>query len=136
MCSSTVTIFRSDLPHIRAICSSLPRAVLAPDSTFLPCGRRSIASAPPSASRLAPPALHQLRKYPLTHADLVSAHARWPELAPWAGQLQQQWPLALPGCQRLLFNGGEVTLDLWLGDINALIDTFDDSLNGEVDAWF
>ncbi|WP_413675765.1 bifunctional tRNA (5-methylaminomethyl-2-thiouridine)(34)-methyltransferase MnmD/FAD-dependent 5-carboxymethylaminomethyl-2-thiouridine(34) oxidoreductase MnmC [Pantoea dispersa] len=75
-------------------------------------------------------------KYPLTHADLVSAHAHWPELAPWAGQLQQQWPLALPGCQRLLFNGGEVTLDLWLGDINALIDTFDDSLNGQVDAWF
>lgn len=36
-------------------------------------------------------------KYPLTHADLVSAHAHWPELAPWAGQLQQQWPLALPG---------------------------------------
>lgn len=75
-------------------------------------------------------------KYPLTHADLVSAHAHWPELAPWAGQLQQQWPQALPGCQRLLFNGGEVTLDLWLGDINALIDTFDDSLNGQVDAWF
>lgn len=75
-------------------------------------------------------------KYPLTQADLVAAHARWPELAPWAEQLQQQWPAALPGCQRLLFNQGKVTLDLWLGDINALIDTFDDSLHAQADAWF
>ncbi|WP_343553314.1 bifunctional tRNA (5-methylaminomethyl-2-thiouridine)(34)-methyltransferase MnmD/FAD-dependent 5-carboxymethylaminomethyl-2-thiouridine(34) oxidoreductase MnmC [Pantoea sp.] len=75
-------------------------------------------------------------KFPLTHADLVAAHAHWPELQPWAEQLQQQWPHALPGCQRVMFNGGEVTLDLWLGDINALIHTFDDSLNRQVDAWF
>lgn len=75
-------------------------------------------------------------KFPLTHQDLVAAHAHWPELQPWAEQLQQQWPAALPGCQRLLFGGGEVTLDLWLGDINALIDTFDDSLHRQVDAWF
>ncbi|MEZ3499303.1 bifunctional tRNA (5-methylaminomethyl-2-thiouridine)(34)-methyltransferase MnmD/FAD-dependent 5-carboxymethylaminomethyl-2-thiouridine(34) oxidoreductase MnmC [Pantoea sp. KPR_PJ] len=75
-------------------------------------------------------------KFPLTQADLIAAHARWPELAPWATQLQQQWPIALPGCQRLLFDGGRVTLDLWLGDINALIETFDDSLHRQVDAWF
>ncbi|NIG20499.1 bifunctional tRNA (5-methylaminomethyl-2-thiouridine)(34)-methyltransferase MnmD/FAD-dependent 5-carboxymethylaminomethyl-2-thiouridine(34) oxidoreductase MnmC [Pantoea sp. Al-1710] len=75
-------------------------------------------------------------KFPLTQTDLVAAHAHWPELAHWAEQLQQQWPQALPGCQRLLFNNGKVTLDLWLGDINALINTFDDSLNAQVDAWF
>jgi len=75
-------------------------------------------------------------KFPLTRADLVAAHAHWPELAPWAAQLQQQWPEALPGCQRVLFNDGKVTLDLWLGDINALIHTFDDSLHAQVDAWF
>ena len=75
-------------------------------------------------------------KFPLTQTDLVAAHAHWPELAHWAEQLQQQWPQALPGCQRLLFNSGKVTLDLWLGDINALINTFDDSLNAQVDAWF
>jgi len=75
-------------------------------------------------------------KFPLTRSDLAAAHAHWPELAPWAEPLQQQWPEALPGCQRLLFNGGKVTLDLWFGDINALIDTFDDSLNRQVDAWF
>ncbi|ERK11173.1 tRNA (5-methylaminomethyl-2-thiouridylate)-methyltransferase [Pantoea sp. AS-PWVM4] len=75
-------------------------------------------------------------KFPLTQQDLVAAHAHWPELHPWAELLQQQWPAPLPGCQRLLFGGGEVTLDLWLGDINALIDTFDDSLHRQVDAWF
>ncbi len=29
-----------------------------------------------------------------------------------------------------------VTLDLWLGDINTLIETFDDSMHRQVDAWF
>jgi len=75
-------------------------------------------------------------KFPLTQADLAAAHQRWPELQPWASQLQREWPVALPGCQRLLFDGGRVTLDLWLGDINPLIETFDDSLFRQVDAWF
>lgn len=75
-------------------------------------------------------------KYPLTQADLTAAHASWPALAPWAEQLQAQWPVALPGCQRLLFDHGLVTLDLWLGDINSLMDRLDGSLNRQVDAWF
>lgn len=75
-------------------------------------------------------------KFPLTREDLTSAHARWPELAAYARQLQQQWPAALPGCQRLLFDQGRITLDLWLGDINQLIHRFDDSLQRQVDAWF
>ncbi|HAU5429238.1 bifunctional tRNA (5-methylaminomethyl-2-thiouridine)(34)-methyltransferase MnmD/FAD-dependent 5-carboxymethylaminomethyl-2-thiouridine(34) oxidoreductase MnmC [Cronobacter malonaticus] len=75
-------------------------------------------------------------KFPLTDADLKSAHAHWPELAPWAQQLQAQWPMALPGCQRLVLDGGCVTLDLWLGDINELVDTLDDTHNRQVDAWF
>lgn len=75
-------------------------------------------------------------KFPLTRADLIAAHARWPELAGYAGQLQQQWPAALPGCQRLLFDQGRITLDLWLGDINQLIGSFDASLQRQVDAWF
>ncbi|ELY4322097.1 bifunctional tRNA (5-methylaminomethyl-2-thiouridine)(34)-methyltransferase MnmD/FAD-dependent 5-carboxymethylaminomethyl-2-thiouridine(34) oxidoreductase MnmC [Cronobacter turicensis] len=75
-------------------------------------------------------------KFPLTLADLASAHAHWPELAPWAQQLQAQWPMALPGCQRVLLDDGRVTLDLWLGDINELVDTLDDTHNRQVDAWF
>ncbi|WP_428943637.1 bifunctional tRNA (5-methylaminomethyl-2-thiouridine)(34)-methyltransferase MnmD/FAD-dependent 5-carboxymethylaminomethyl-2-thiouridine(34) oxidoreductase MnmC [Pantoea sp. FN060301] len=75
-------------------------------------------------------------KYPLNLEDLTGAHARWPELASYAAALQAQWPVALPGCHRLLLAGGRITLDLWFGDINQLIDDFDDSLNQQVDAWF
>ncbi|MER0125614.1 bifunctional tRNA (5-methylaminomethyl-2-thiouridine)(34)-methyltransferase MnmD/FAD-dependent 5-carboxymethylaminomethyl-2-thiouridine(34) oxidoreductase MnmC [Franconibacter daqui] len=75
-------------------------------------------------------------KFPLTAQDLRQAHAHWPELAPWAQKLQQQWPLPLPGCQRLLLDDGRITLDLWFGDINSLVDELDDSLNQQVDAWF
>ena len=75
-------------------------------------------------------------KFPLTAHDLHLAHQRWPELAPWAEQLQTQWPPAIGGCHRLLLDGGRVTLDLWLGDINELTDKLDDSMNQKVDAWF
>ena len=77
-----------------------------------------------------------MEKFPLTQADLAAAHACWPELEPYAAQLRQQWPQALPGCQRLLLDGGRVTLDLWFGDVKTLIDHFDDGLQGSVDAWF
>lgn len=75
-------------------------------------------------------------KYPLSVGDLASAHACWPELADYACALREQWPVALPGCHRMLLDGGRVTLDLWFGDINLLIHTFDDHLNQQVDAWF
>ena len=75
-------------------------------------------------------------KFPLTAHDLRLAHQHWPELAPWAEQLQAQWPPHLGGCHRLLLDGGRVTLDLWLGDINELTDKLDDSMNQKVDAWF
>ncbi|UYM54965.1 bifunctional tRNA (5-methylaminomethyl-2-thiouridine)(34)-methyltransferase MnmD/FAD-dependent 5-carboxymethylaminomethyl-2-thiouridine(34) oxidoreductase MnmC [Leclercia adecarboxylata] len=75
-------------------------------------------------------------KYPLAADDLRLAHQHWPELAPWAEQLQAQWPLPIAGCHRLLLDGGRVTLDIWLGDINELTDKLDDSLNQQVDAWF
>lgn len=75
-------------------------------------------------------------KFPLTAHDLRLAHQRWPELATLAEQLQAQWPSHIGGCHRLILDGGRVTLDLWLGDINDLTDTLDDSMNQTVDAWF
>lgn len=75
-------------------------------------------------------------KFPLKKADLQQAHLHWLELAEYAQQLQAQWPMALPGCHRLLLDEGRVTLDLWFGDINELTDRLDDSLNRQVDAWF
>ncbi|KAA8996963.1 bifunctional tRNA (5-methylaminomethyl-2-thiouridine)(34)-methyltransferase MnmD/FAD-dependent 5-carboxymethylaminomethyl-2-thiouridine(34) oxidoreductase MnmC [Affinibrenneria salicis] len=75
-------------------------------------------------------------KFPLSQTDLTAAHARWPELADLARQLRAQWPLPLPGCQRLLLDRGEVVLDLWFGDVNQLLPQLDDSLRQQVDAWF
>lgn len=75
-------------------------------------------------------------KFPLTAHDLRLAHQRWPELAAWAEQLQARWPPHIGGCHRLILDDGRVTLDLWLGDINDLTDTLDDSMNQTVDAWF
>ena len=75
-------------------------------------------------------------KFPLTAHDLTLAHQRWPELRVWAEQLQAQWPQPIGGCHRLVLDGGQVTLDLWLGDINDLTDKLDDSLTQKVDAWF
>ncbi|MFW0765216.1 bifunctional tRNA (5-methylaminomethyl-2-thiouridine)(34)-methyltransferase MnmD/FAD-dependent 5-carboxymethylaminomethyl-2-thiouridine(34) oxidoreductase MnmC [Trabulsiella odontotermitis] len=75
-------------------------------------------------------------KFPLQSSDLRLAHQHWPELAPWAEQLQAQWPLPVAGCHRLLLDEGRITLDLWFGDINTLTETLDDTLNQKVDAWF
>lgn len=75
-------------------------------------------------------------KFPLQAEDFARAHAAWPELAPWAEKLHRQWPPLLAGCQRLLFDNGRVTLDLWLGDVNELLPDLDDALQGQVDAWF
>lgn len=75
-------------------------------------------------------------KYPLQLDDLTAAHAQWPELAPFADELRAQWPLPLPGCHRLLLAEGQITLDLWFGDVNTLLPHFDASMNDQIDAWF
>lgn len=75
-------------------------------------------------------------KFPLLPDDLAAAHQRWPELASYAEQLRQQWPLPLAGCHRLLLAEGSITLDLWFGDVNHLLNEFDVSMNERIDAWF
>ena len=54
--------------------------------------------------------------HPFTREDLVTLHARWPELAPLATELQARWPVLAPGLQRLHLDGGRVTLTLYFGD--------------------
>lgn len=60
-----------------------------------------------------------IEKHPFRPDDLRRLHARWPELAPFAAQLQAQWPLPLPGLHRLDF--GDVVLTLCFGDAEALL---------------
>ncbi|EIC84880.1 bifunctional tRNA (5-methylaminomethyl-2-thiouridine)(34)-methyltransferase MnmD/FAD-dependent 5-carboxymethylaminomethyl-2-thiouridine(34) oxidoreductase MnmC [Serratia sp. M24T3] len=75
-------------------------------------------------------------KFPLSVDDLEKAHRHWPELAVYAEELRQQWPLPFAGCHRLLLDDGRITLDLWFGDVTHLLPSSDPSLYQQVDAWF
>ncbi len=75
-------------------------------------------------------------KYPLTQADLRKALAAWPELAHLSQDLIAQWPLPVSGCHRLIFAGGRIRLDLWLGDIKEMLPQVPHPATGLVDAWY
>ena len=74
-------------------------------------------------------------KYPLAQADLRKALAAWPELAHLSQPLIEQWPLPVSGCHRLIFAGGRIRLDLWLGDIKEMLPQVPHGPQGLVDAW-
>ncbi|MDH0896830.1 MULTISPECIES: bifunctional tRNA (5-methylaminomethyl-2-thiouridine)(34)-methyltransferase MnmD/FAD-dependent 5-carboxymethylaminomethyl-2-thiouridine(34) oxidoreductase MnmC [unclassified Pseudomonas] len=73
-----------------------------------------------------------VEKYPLAPDDLARALALWPELAPWSGQLLEQYVAIHPGFQRLLLAGGRVVLTLLVGDVLEQLP----QLDARVDAWF
>ena len=60
--------------------------------------------------------------HPFLRDDLAQLHARWPELAPLAGELQSRWPLAAPGVHRLELDGDRVCLTLFFGDARDGLD--------------
>ncbi len=53
---------------------------------------------------------------PLLASDLTKALANWPSLRHLSEQLVEQYPLAVKGCHRLVFEQGLVTLTLYIGD--------------------
>ena len=73
-----------------------------------------------------------VEKYPLTAADLQRALALWLELAPWSGQLLEQYRAIHPGFQRLLLDGGRVVLTLLIGDALQMLP----QLDARIDVWF
>ena len=75
-------------------------------------------------------------KYPLQQADLANALAQWPQLSKYADALLEQYPRLLPGCHRLVFNQGFVTLDLWFGDIKDTLPQLFHGKAGYIDAWY
>lgn len=60
--------------------------------------------------------------HPFSREDLATLHARWPELAPLAAELQDRWPVLAPGLHRLHLDGGRVSLTLYLGDARDGLD--------------
>ncbi len=84
------------------------------------------------------PDLHYLsiEKHPLNAVDLAKALAAWPELAPLAAQLLDQYPGLVPGQHRLLLEGGRLTLDLWWEDIEHALPDLASLGHPLVDAWY
>jgi tRNA 5-methylaminomethyl-2-thiouridine biosynthesis bifunctional protein len=56
-----------------------------------------------------------LEKHPFTREDLTALHERYPEFGPLARELQQSWPLPLPGLRRIELADGAVVLTLAIG---------------------
>lgn len=73
-----------------------------------------------------------VEKFPLSHSDLVRALNLWPELKSFADQLLGQYVAIHEGFQRLVFDGGRVTLTLLIGDALEMLP----QLDGPIDAWF
>lgn len=62
-----------------------------------------------------------VEKHPFTREGLAELHARYPEFAPLAAELQAGWPLHLPGMHRLHFEDGRVTLTLAFADVADIL---------------
>lgn len=69
---------------------------------------------------------------PFSAADMRGALALWPELAPWAEQLLQQYRSPAPGWHHHVFADSRITLALMIGDAADMLEQLDAS----VDAWF
>lgn len=81
-----------------------------------------------------PATLHfvSVERFPLTREDLARAVELWPELAPLATDLVDQYPPLIRGVHRLLFDGGRVRLTLYFGDVMEAWQ----ALRFHADAWF
>ncbi|MGQ7817802.1 bifunctional tRNA (5-methylaminomethyl-2-thiouridine)(34)-methyltransferase MnmD/FAD-dependent 5-carboxymethylaminomethyl-2-thiouridine(34) oxidoreductase MnmC [Metapseudomonas furukawaii] len=73
-----------------------------------------------------------VEKFPLTRDDLRRALALWPELAPQADPLLDQYLAVHPGFQRFNLADGRVTLTLLIGDALDCLP----ELDAPIDAWF
>ncbi|MEA3405515.1 MAG: bifunctional tRNA (5-methylaminomethyl-2-thiouridine)(34)-methyltransferase MnmD/FAD-dependent 5-carboxymethylaminomethyl-2-thiouridine(34) oxidoreductase MnmC [Pseudomonadota bacterium] len=75
-------------------------------------------------------------KFPLTVEELAQAHEAYPELARFAKELRQHYPLRLPGWHDVWLFNGQVRLTLWFGDVLTGLPELDASAGSKVDAWF
>ncbi|MEG3757962.1 bifunctional tRNA (5-methylaminomethyl-2-thiouridine)(34)-methyltransferase MnmD/FAD-dependent 5-carboxymethylaminomethyl-2-thiouridine(34) oxidoreductase MnmC [Pseudoalteromonas carrageenovora] len=75
-------------------------------------------------------------KFPLTVNDLKQALTAWPTLSHLSDQLTLNYPINLQGCHRIEFNNGQVTLDLYFGDVLDSINAMSYPQAGVVDAWY
>src|SRR5471030_1847947 len=66
-----------------------------------------------------------VEKYPLSRDDLQRALTLWPELSRFSEPLLEQYVAVHEGFQRLVFDGGRVTLTLLIGDVLDMLPQLD-----------
>jgi tRNA 5-methylaminomethyl-2-thiouridine biosynthesis bifunctional protein len=62
-----------------------------------------------------------VEKHPFGAQDLAVLHAPLAELAPFASELRDAWPMLVPGMHRLEFEQGRIVLTLAFGDAARLL---------------
>lgn len=77
-----------------------------------------------------------VEKYPLSKQQLAQALTTLPEVAEVADELIAHYPATETGCHRLIFDQGRVVLDLWIGDVETILEEWQSCLTARVDAWF
>lgn len=80
-------------------------------------------------------------KFPVTPADIQQALLHYPHLLPFIEALLPQYPMPLAGCHRMQLLNGQITLDLWLGDIHDILPQWqspqiETHASGLIDAWY
>jgi tRNA 5-methylaminomethyl-2-thiouridine biosynthesis bifunctional protein len=94
-------------------------------------------SVAPASARLV---FRSLEAFPLEADALARALQRWPVLEPFTRQLLGAWPALLPGLHTLEFDGGQVSLQLYIGDVREALEQCGADTHPELavkaDAWF
>ena len=75
-------------------------------------------------------------KYPLSKADLIKAHAVWPDLNALTSELDQSYPEQLTKDTQFILADGAIELNIIFGDVNDRISQLAFSTENKVDAWF
>ena len=77
-----------------------------------------------------------VERYPLKQEELRRALAPWDELEPLSAQLAAHYPIPVRGPHRLVFEEGQVILDLWLEDAAEAYADMASRNTTRVDAWY
>ena len=82
-----------------------------------------------------------VEKHPISSDQLGEIHRLWPELRSDSARLLHVYPTLTPGCHRIVFEAGSITLTLLWGDATEQLELYgrgveQGALAERVDAWF
>ena len=88
------------------------------------------------AGRPCPIHFTTVEAYPLNRADMSTAAESWPHLSQYFEPMLRQYPPPLPGMHRMVFEGGSLILDLFIGTLEQALTVLRELPGLCVDAWF